>query len=78
VTVKVQAAGVSTILTLVFIRQHDVTSQNTMILVLSVIVCACNVIINLTAEDTRNKYRIWLKRNQMLGGCGFCAGITTP
>jgi len=37
VTVKVQATGVSTILMRVFIRQHDVTSQNTMILVISVL-----------------------------------------
>jgi len=37
VTVKVQAAGVSTFLMPVFIRQHDVTPHNIMILVLAVL-----------------------------------------
>jgi hypothetical protein len=30
----------------------------------TVIVCACNVVINLTIEDTRNKYRIFKLRTQ--------------
>lgn len=57
-------------------ERHDISSV--CLILKTVIVCACNVVINLTIEDTRNKYRIWLKRNHMLDGCGFCAGITTP